>query len=68
MRRAETGNHADVLIVGTGMSALRPGRGDAAQEGFAGSIVCSGSGRDPPYERPPLSKTIWPARTRSSGC
>ncbi len=47
--------HADVLIVGAGHGgaaaavALR-------QQGFEGSIVMVGREKEPPYERPPLSK------------
>nr|MDQ3090137.1 hypothetical protein [Actinomycetota bacterium] len=48
--------HADVLLVGGGVAsaacavALREG-------GFGGSVVLAGREPDPPYERPPASKS-----------
>ena len=50
--------HFKYLIIGAGMTA------DAAVQGIReldpkGSITLIGDDRDPPYERPPLSKGLW---------
>jgi len=50
--------HFKYLIIGAGMTA------DAAVQGIReldpkGSIALIGDDRDPPYERPPLSKGLW---------
>ena len=45
----------DVIIVGTGHGGAQAAIA-LQQQGFAGSILMIGRDRDPPYERPPLSK------------
>lgn len=46
---------ADVVIVGTGHGGAQAAIA-LRQHGFEGSILMIGRDRDPPYERPPLSK------------
>ena len=48
-------NHADVIIVGTGHGGAQAAIA-LRQNGFEGSIILLGREKDPPYERPPLSK------------
>ena len=45
----------DVIIVGTGHGGAQAGIA-LRQNGFEGSILMIGRDREPPYERPPLSK------------
>jgi 3-phenylpropionate/trans-cinnamate dioxygenase ferredoxin reductase subunit len=45
----------DVLIVGTGHGGAQTAIA-LRQRGFAGTVAMIGDERDPPYERPPLSK------------
>ena len=46
---------ADLVIVGTGHGGAQAALA-LRQHGFAGSILMIGRDREPPYERPPLSK------------
>jgi 3-phenylpropionate/trans-cinnamate dioxygenase ferredoxin reductase subunit len=46
---------ADVVIVGTGHAGANAAIA-LRQNGFSGSIIMVGRDREPPYERPPLSK------------
>ena len=46
---------ADVVIVGTGHAGAQSAIA-LRQHGFEGSILMIGRDREPPYERPPLSK------------
>ena len=48
-------NSADAVIVGTGHGGAQAAIA-LRQHGFAGSILMVGREREPPYERPPLSK------------
>ncbi len=48
-------DRADVIIVGTGHGGAQAAIA-LRQNGFAGSIAMIGRDREPPYERPPLSK------------
>ncbi len=48
-------DRADVIIVGTGHGGAQAAIA-LRQNGFAGTIVMIGRDREPPYERPPLSK------------
>ncbi len=48
-------DHADVIIVGTGHGGAQAAI-TLRQNGFEGSIILLGREKDPPYERPPLSK------------
>ena len=48
-------DQADVVIVGTGHGGAQVAI-TLRQQGFSGSILIIGSDREPPYERPPLSK------------
>ncbi len=48
-------DHADVIIVGTGHGGAQAAIA-LRQNGFDGSIILLGREKDPPYERPPLSK------------
>jgi len=48
-------NSADLVIVGTGHGGAQAAIA-LRQNGFAGSILMVGRDREPPYERPPLSK------------
>lgn len=48
-------NHADVIIVGSGHGGAQAAIA-LRQNGFEGSIIVLGAEKDPPYERPPLSK------------
>ncbi|MGN6499883.1 MAG: NAD(P)/FAD-dependent oxidoreductase [Tsuneonella sp.] len=48
-------DRADVVIVGTGHGGAQAAIA-LRQQGFAGSILMVGRDREPPYERPPLSK------------
>ena len=48
-------DHADVIIVGTGHGGAQAAIA-LRQNGFEGSIILLGREKDPPYERPPLSK------------
>jgi len=48
-------NHADVIIVGSGHGGAQAAIA-LRQNGFDGSIMLLGREKDPPYERPPLSK------------
>jgi len=47
--------HSDVVIVGTGHGGAQAAIA-LRQHGFAGSVLMIGRDREPPYERPPLSK------------
>jgi 3-phenylpropionate/trans-cinnamate dioxygenase ferredoxin reductase subunit len=47
--------HYDILIVGAGHGGAQTAIA-LRQNGFAGSIAIIGEEREPPYERPPLSK------------
>jgi len=47
--------HHDVIIVGTGHGGAQAAIA-LRQNGFEGSILMIGRDREPPYERPPLSK------------
>lgn len=51
-------NHADVIIVGTGHGGAQAAIA-LRQNGFEGSIILLGREKDPPYERPPLSKEYF---------
>jgi 3-phenylpropionate/trans-cinnamate dioxygenase ferredoxin reductase subunit len=48
-------SHYDVLIVGAGHAGAQAGI-SLRQLGFEGSVAMVGDEREPPYERPPLSK------------
>ncbi|HEX5184485.1 MAG TPA: FAD-dependent oxidoreductase [Allosphingosinicella sp.] len=48
-------SHHDVLIVGSGHGGAQAAIA-LRQSGFAGSVAIAGAEREPPYERPPLSK------------
>lgn len=48
-------NHADVIIVGSGHGGAQAAIA-LRQNNFEGSIILLGAEKDPPYERPPLSK------------
>ena len=50
-----SGEHSDVLIVGGGHGGAQAALA-LRQHGFEGSVTIVGRERDPPYERPPLSK------------
>ena len=57
--------HYKYLIIGSGMTA------DAAVQGIReldpkGSIALIGDDRDPPYDRPPLSKGLWKGKSLDS--
>jgi 3-phenylpropionate/trans-cinnamate dioxygenase ferredoxin reductase subunit len=57
--------HFKYLIIGAGMTA------DAAVQGIReldpnGSIALIGEDRDPPYNRPPLSKALWKGKSLDS--
>ena len=57
--------HFKYLIIGAGMTA------DAAVQGIReldpkGSIALIGDDRDPPYDRPPLSKALWKGKPLDS--
>ena len=58
---------ADLVIVGTGHGGAQAAIA-LRQNGFDGSILMIGRDAEPPYERPPLSRNIFPGRSRSSGC
>ncbi len=51
-------NHADVIIVGTGHGGAQAAIA-LRQNNFEGSIILLGREKDPPYERPPLSKEYF---------
>lgn len=51
-------NHADVIIVGTGHGGAQAAIA-LRQNGFEGSVILLGREKDPPYERPPLSKEYF---------
>ena len=51
-------SHYDVLIVGAGHAGAQAGI-SLRQLGFAGTIAMIGDEKDPPYERPPLSKEYF---------
>ena len=48
-------SNADIVIVGSGHGGAQAGIA-LRQHGFEGSILLVGRDREPPYERPPLSK------------
>ena len=50
-----TTDRADVVIVGAGHGGAQAAIA-LRQQGFEGSILMVGRDREPPYERPPLSK------------
>ena len=51
-------SYYDVLIVGAGHAGAQAGI-SLRQSGFEGSIAMIGDEKDPPYERPPLSKEYF---------
>ncbi|MGB5777864.1 NAD(P)/FAD-dependent oxidoreductase [Allopontixanthobacter sediminis] len=51
-------DHADVIIVGTGHGGAQAAIA-LRQNNFEGSIILLGREKDPPYERPPLSKEYF---------
>ncbi|MDZ4306324.1 FAD/NAD(P)-binding oxidoreductase [Allopontixanthobacter sp.] len=51
-------DHADVIIVGTGHGGAQAAIA-LRQNGFEGSVILLGREKDPPYERPPLSKEYF---------
>ena len=51
-------SHYDVLIVGAGHAGAQAAI-SLRQLGFEGSVAMIGDERDPPYERPPLSKEYF---------
>ena len=51
-------SYYDVLIVGAGHAGAQAGI-SLRQLGFEGSIGMIGDEKDPPYERPPLSKEYF---------
>ena len=50
-------SHADVLLIGGGVAAVRCAR-TLRRNGFTGSILLVGDEPMPPYNRPPLSKEL----------
>ena len=48
-------SYYDVLIVGAGHAGAQAAI-SLRQSGFEGSVAMIGDEKDPPYERPPLSK------------
>jgi len=51
-------NQYDVVIVGAGHAGAQAAI-SLRQLGFEGSVAMIGDERDPPYERPPLSKEYF---------
>jgi glycine/D-amino acid oxidase-like deaminating enzyme len=64
---AQAGTAPAIVVLGAGECGTRAAF-TLREQGWDGRIVLVGA--EPPYERPPLSKTGWPARrtARSSGC
>ena len=54
-REANTPDHADIVIIGTGHGGAQVAIA-LRQQGHEGSILMIGRDNAPPYERPPLSK------------
>ena len=54
--------HADFLLIGGGVAAASCARTLRA-EGASGSVLVVGREKDPPYERPPLSKSYLAGRS-----
>jgi 3-phenylpropionate/trans-cinnamate dioxygenase ferredoxin reductase subunit len=48
--------HVDVLLIGAGTASAAAARA-LREEGFGGSVLLAGREPDPPYERPPLTKS-----------
>jgi NADPH-dependent 2,4-dienoyl-CoA reductase/sulfur reductase-like enzyme len=55
----------DYLIIGAGMTADAAAHGIREHDG-AGTIGILGAERDPPYDRPPLSKKLWTGKPLES--
>src|SRR5262249_60543483 len=53
-----------IVIVGASLAGLRAAEA-LREEGFAGELTMVGDERQPPYDRPPLSKQVLLGRVRA---